>query len=275
IGIDVPADAEFEVVRVKNPYGCNETSTLSMYRRPLPATNLRALSTVMWDGRESSPPSTEKITFATNPNDLLFDLAHQAVDATLGHAEARVAPTTEQQKQIVEFEMGLSTAQVIDNNAGPLHTLHANGGPLPISQQDFFVGINDPLGGNPTGAPFTPVVFTLFQPWLNLGSDTPRASAKSAIARGEQIFNSRTIHITGVGGLNDDFGITDIPGSCRVCHDTPNIGNHSLPVPLNIGVADLDSPLDVSYLPVITLRNRDTHQTVHTTDPGRALITGK
>ena len=83
IGIDVPADAEFEVISVKNPYGCNEASTLSMYRRPLPSTNLRALSAVMWDGRESSPPSTEKITFATNPNDLVFDLAHQSVDATL------------------------------------------------------------------------------------------------------------------------------------------------------------------------------------------------
>jgi hypothetical protein len=186
-----------------------------------------------------------------------------------------VAPTTEQQKQIVEFEMGLSTAQAVDNHAGVLNTLQAKGGPLLLSHQDFFVGINDPLGGNPTRASFTPVVFTLFQPWLNLGSDTPGVAAKTAIARGEQIFNSRTIHITGVGGLNDDLRITDIPGTCGVCHDTPNIGNHSLPVPLNIGVADFNSPLDVSYLPVITLRNKGTHQTVHTTDPGRALITGK
>jgi cytochrome c peroxidase len=68
--------------------------------------------------------------------------------------------------------------------------------------------------------------------------------------------------------------MTDIPGTCGTCHDTPNIGNHSLPVPLNIGVADLNSPLDVSYLPVITLRNKLTKQTMQTTDPGRALITG-
>jgi cytochrome c peroxidase len=68
--------------------------------------------------------------------------------------------------------------------------------------------------------------------------------------------------------------MTDIAGTCGTCHDTPNIGNHSLPVPLNIGVANLNSPLDVSYLPVITLRNKLTKQTVQTTDPGRALITG-
>jgi hypothetical protein len=44
--------------------------------------------------------------------------------------------------------------------------------------------------------------------------------------------------------------------------------------PLNIGVGDVDSPLDVSYLPVITLQNKSTFETKTTTDPGRALITG-
>jgi cytochrome c peroxidase len=45
---------------------------------------------------------------------------------------------------------------------------------------------------------------------------------------------------------------------------------------LNIGVADVtNNPLDVSYLPVITLRNRATGVETSTTDPGRALITGK
>jgi len=71
IALPVPADAEFQVVGVVNPYGCNEPATLSVYRRPLPATNLRFLSAVMWDGRESSPQTgTQKITFATNPADL-------------------------------------------------------------------------------------------------------------------------------------------------------------------------------------------------------------
>src|SRR6516225_10920750 len=54
IAIQMPAGAEFSVVGVANPYGCGDPATLSMYRRPLPSTNLRFLSTVMWDGRESS-----------------------------------------------------------------------------------------------------------------------------------------------------------------------------------------------------------------------------
>jgi cytochrome c peroxidase len=275
IAINFPAVAEFDVVSVNNPYGCNESATLSIYRRPLPATNLRALSTVMWDGRESTPPATEKITYPTNPNDLLFDLRDQSVQATLGHAQALVPPTAEQQTQIVEFETALSTAQIADNDAGPLFTLGATGGPLTLARQDFYIGINDPLGGNPKGTAFTPVVFTLFEPWAGLRPVNRENAARASIARGEQLFNSRTIHIRNVAGLNDDLGTADIPGTCGTCHNSPNFGNHSVSLPLNIGVANLDSPLDVSYLPVITLRNKATNQTVATTDPGRALITGK
>ena len=54
IALSPPANAQFTVVGVQNPYGCSDTSTLSMYRRPLPSTNLKVLSTVMFDGRESS-----------------------------------------------------------------------------------------------------------------------------------------------------------------------------------------------------------------------------
>jgi cytochrome c peroxidase len=53
------------------------------------------------------------------------------------------------------------------------------------------------------------------------------------------------------------------------------VGHHSLPVPLNIGVGDRGGPLDLSYLPVITLQNRTTSEVTKTTDPGRALITGQ
>jgi hypothetical protein len=229
----------------------------------------------MWDGRESTPPSTEKITFATNPSDLLFDLGHQSVDATLGHAQARVPPTTQQQQEIVDFEMGLSTAQAFDNQAGDLNAHGATGGPFNLAHQKFFVGINDPFGGNPFGTAFTPLVFGLFQSWSNLDDEDRGAAARAAIARGERLFNSKPIDITGVAGLNEDLGVAHIPGTCGTCHDSPNIGNHSLPVPLNIGVGDTNSPLDVSYLPVITLRNKTTNQIVQTTDPGRALITGK
>ena len=88
----------------------------------------------------------------------------------------------------------------------------------------------------------------------------------------------------GVGGLNDAAGLPLIPGTCGTCHDAPNVGHHSIVKalpngnivgPLNIGVSDVKGILDTRYLPVITLRNKSTGQELSTTDPGRALITGK
>jgi hypothetical protein len=274
IALTVPANAQFSVVSVQNPYGCNDTSTLSMYRRPLPSTNLRFLSTVMFDGRESSPQTgTQKITFPTNPDDLLADLAHQAIDATNGHAQASTPPTAQQVQDIVNFETALRTAQAIDFRAGWLNTGGANGGPVPMSSQSFFVGINDSFptsfGLNPTGVPFNAAIFSLFDGWLNSGN-----AARASIARGQVVFNTKPINIVNVAGINDVLGLASVPGVCGTCHDSPNVGDHSFPAPLNIGVGDVSIPLDVSYLPVITLQNNLTGETVRTTDPGRALITG-
>ena len=105
----------------------------------------------MWDGRESSAQTgTQKITFPTNPGDLLADLAHQAVDATNIHAQASATLTPQQQQAIVDFEMALSTAQAVDYQAGALNAGGATGGPAMINSTimpSFYVGINDPLGG--------------------------------------------------------------------------------------------------------------------------------
>jgi hypothetical protein len=183
----------------------------------------------------------------------------------------------------VDFEMSLSTAQAYDYRAGRLNVYGASGGPTAVALQTtpaFFVGINDPLGGNPHGTPFTPVIFNLFDAWTNLrsrGGDDEgdgAASRRASIARGQALFNSKPINITGVAGLNDDLNLASIPGTYGTCYDSPNIGNHSVSAPLNIGVGDVDSPLNVAYLPVVTLQNKRTHEIKMTTDPGRALITG-
>src|SRR5262249_9007088 len=77
IAIAVPANADFRVVKVENQYGCDETDVISMYRRPLPATNLRFLSAVMFDGREStSLTGTTRILFGNYPDSLVSDLKH-------------------------------------------------------------------------------------------------------------------------------------------------------------------------------------------------------
>src|SRR5438105_210910 len=77
VGIAIPANADYQVVSVHNQYGCNAADVISMYRRPLPTTNLRFLSAIMFDGRESSQTTgTNKILYNNYPNSLLSDLAH-------------------------------------------------------------------------------------------------------------------------------------------------------------------------------------------------------
>jgi cytochrome c peroxidase len=269
VGLDVPAGAEFSVVAVDDPYNCGAPLTgASMYRRPLPATNLPFLSTVMWDGRE-----TVKGQAITD------DLTTQAIDATTGHAQG-LPPTNVQLQQIVDFETTIFTAQVFDAQAGSLTGRGAMGGPVALSTQPFCIGVNDPLSILPVmpGACASPSggldtnVFTIYQAWQGAV-----LAARRSIARGEAIFNTRTFVIDDVAGLNG--GPADpVPGpvtggTCTLCHNTPNVGDHSIAMPLNIGVADASRR--TPDLPLYTLRNLATGTTVQTTDPGRAMVTGK
>lgn len=293
IGLPMPSSGlEFQITDVNDPYGCNTNpttgltgstaGTVSVYRRPLPTANLGFLNTIMWDGREPS-------------------LFNQAVDATLGHAQGASAPTAEQQQQIVTFEgctrantpalcantpadAGVFTAQIFDDAGQFLFSNGANGGPIALSQQvaKFFIGVNDPLGQNPTGAPFTSEIFDLYSNWGNRHGHSPKKERRQAIARGEKLFNTTKINITGVAGLNDALNQQSVPGFCGTCHDTPKVGNHSVKAPLNIGVANAgtDSPpaLDITGLPVFTIWCTSgplAGQMSEVTDPGRALITGK
>ncbi len=267
ISMAVPPGAEFQLVAVDDPYGCANAGDIAMFRRPLPATNLRFLSTVMWDGRESPKGRS-----------LHDNLMSQANDATTGHAQG-VSPNATQLADIVQFEMAVATAQTDDVNAGNLNAQGANGGPQALNNQEYYIGINDALGGDPEGQPFNPNAMTVYSAWANIPSSQADkwTAARQSVARGEQLFNSFPIPITGVAGLNDALNQQVIMGTCTTCHDAPNVGNHSVALAINIGVTDATpaAPLDTTGLPVYTLKCTATGTTYTVTDPGRALITGK
>jgi hypothetical protein len=269
VALDVPAGAEFDIVAVDDPYRCGAHPTAaSMYRRPLPAANVKFLSAVMWDGRESKPGQA-----------IRDGLISQVSTAVAVHAQGR-PPSPVQVHSIVDFELGLFATQVIDHAAGSLAEGVARSGPETLAREPFCLGINDPLDMRPampgacaaSSGGLNPLVFTLFRGWMNASS-----SQRQAIARGEAIFNTRRFVIDDVAGLN---GRLEDPlhrplenGTCSTCHDTPNAGNHSAPMALNIGIADASRrPPD---MPLYTLRRRATGEIVRTTDPGRAMVTGK
>ncbi len=283
-----PNPPQYTIAAVQDPYGCALTTnsqgqqTASVYRRPLPTTNLGFLSAVMWDGRESffNPLNNEQ-TFAANLN---ADLTQQAIDATLGHAQANQPPTSAQLTQIVSFEMALNSAQLTDFFAGNLFGQKGSqGGPQFLPTQQYYPGINDSLGGDPHGQQFNPDVFTIYASWQN-----SRNGQQASIARGEKLFNTQPLTISDVPGLTT--GNQEITGTCTTCHDAPNVGDHSFPLPLDIGtgrsllyetdpnvIAGLKQ-LQQPTLPVFELvctQGSEAGQTFYTTDPGKALISGQ
>ncbi len=283
IFLPVPADAQFKVRILRDPYGCENhpqyglpSGVLSMYRRALNATNLtrnavggpleKPQGDLMWDGREPS-------------------LESQFRDAVLGHAQGTAAPSDDQIAQGVEFEAGLFTAQSIDRRAGDLSAQSAGGGPLGV----LLIG--------PSNVATAPTGFTQYTAWLR--SNNP---AQASIARGETLFNTRSFAITGVAGLNDLVGANVISGTCASCHSSMNVGSDALGGLKHLGIGDnssydwsarqgtgttlpptSDQPLFAFYCPVgsipyfsnpVTIRGKQFDE-YRTTDPGLGLLTGQ
>jgi hypothetical protein len=310
IGITLPASPQFQISVVHDPYGCAITTDpvtgrplVSVYRRPLPSTNLRYLSTVMFDGRETLMPLNNAQTFSAN---LKFDLSDQAATAVETHSQGQ-APSPEQLAEIVQFELGFTTAQVRDNQAGPLDAHGAGGGAVTLSSQPYYPGTNDALGGDPTGAKFNPSAFSLYTPWeqptvnghrydgRDDWSDRQNNKAREEIAAGEVLFNTHALTITGVRGLNDSAALgspASIAGTCTTCHDSPNVGDHSAALPLDIATSrqagyETDTAivsalreLSAPDLPVYLIRGcpdpANPGQTInyYTSDPGKGLVSG-
>jgi hypothetical protein len=176
--------------------------------------------------------------------------------------------TDDQATAIAQFELNIATAQQRLHHPGELDHKGAQGGPAYVASQIFYVTINDVLGADVSGAQFDPDAMTLFSAWAD--SKNPQ---RAAIARGAKLFGTKPIAITDVGGLNDALGLPTIQGTCTTCHDSPNIGNHSVALPIDIGLTDASKR--TSDMPLYTLQNIQTGETRTTTDPGRALLTGR
>jgi cytochrome c peroxidase len=277
VSLPLPASRDFKITAISDPYRCTTLNSnppvVSVYRRPLPATDMDFLLNcpasnpgcaplaIMWDGREAS-------------------LQSQATDATLGHAQASAPPTDAELAAIVAFETNIFDAQVVDFQAGYLAALGATGGPVALAQQEFYQGINDLLS-----AGFNPIIFTDYAAWEDLLSSGKLNRRQASVARGEMVFNTKTFTINGVNGLNlfasDPLGAVPIVGTCGTCHDSPNVGHHSKKLALDIGVPDASPPaIDISGLPLFTVTCTAASPLgagyrFIVTDLGKAAISGK
>lgn len=236
VGLPIPAGAEFTLVRADDPYGHASAGELSLFRRPLPSANLAFAASLMWDTRESTAGAS-----------LDANLLHQANSAVREHAQAAVDLTAAEQRAIVDFEKSLFHAQSRSSDAGDLTVL---AGPARLADQAFVAG-----GQN---------AFRLFGAWA--GAQNP---AQAAIARGENLFNTRPMNITQVAG----FAPLPQRGTCSSCHNALNSGSHSVARTFNTGVAA--GALRTPDMPLYVLRNAATGEELETTDPGAAMVSGR
>ena len=157
-----------------------------------------------------------------------------------------------------------------------MSTNGANGGPQALRTLNSFFGINDSHGGNPFGTAFNPNAMNLYTAWLGL-SGSNQNNRRASIARGEIVFNSKPIRITGVRGVNDALqGNVNavLTGTCTTCHSHPNVGNHTDILPLDVGISNPAEGDNV--LPVFKVTCRATPSVFEeVTDLGRAILTGK
>ncbi|GEO39610.1 hypothetical protein SAE02_37580 [Skermanella aerolata] len=298
IPVPVSPAPEFTLSIISDPTTCNydertnqvvidgvKTRMVSMYRRPVISGNLHFKTTVtgfpgapppalsgniMWDGREPS-------------------LQSQALSATMGHAQAKVPPTTAQINEMVAFEVGMFNAQYRYKTAGLLTAAGAEGGPENVADHK-----DDPASFPAPGS----TVFDEFDAWLtNPGSGSTRETRQS-IARGQALFNGTatdaqgnprgTFTISGVSGFNDLVG-GDFPGgTCATCHNFSHAGSDVLAnSQRDIGIgghaASAGGPAPKTDLPIFEVSGCaagsflwDASATsVRTNDLGKALITGK
>jgi hypothetical protein len=212
-------------------------------------------------------------------------LKQQAIGAYVEHQEGRRALTAEQLRAIVDFESQVYVAQAA-NRLG--RSLVEADGPRGLGPRAMADGRVHVLANN-TRDP----VFRTFEPWLKpgrLAADLPGSERelRASVARGSDIFLLRPFWLRDVAHINSIGLGNPIKRTCTTCHNAQMTGMDLAPGWVDVGTANYptwtEPPVfnEKAELPVFKItcdRAAAPHpylgRTIYTTDPGRALITGR
>ena len=223
---NIPATAQFTVAP-EDPSGFSTPTKVLNFHRPTATANEKLVSSIT---NTSGPVQDIDATLANLMNGAAG--LHEQRDVTNNPVPTDVRNAGR------DFMHSIFFAQIIDNGAGRLDAGGALGGPENLSHLTFTLGMNDPMQPG-----FNPKVFNIFDAWevfaVNGRHNDCDQDAKAAIYRGQEIFNFNQFTISGVPGFTDLSG-TDVPitGTCSTCHNTPNVGGHSVIRMVDIGTAD-------------------------------------
>jgi len=285
-----PKPVEFTIEVVRDPTGCNTSPqyglksaepTISVFRRPRPAANLKYVisggrplvlktgTLADIDPETGKPVGMNLMSDAREPS-----LSTQAISAIMGHEEAHVTPSREQIQKIVDYESQVYVAQAAHIFGGPLVVA---GGPPALgvaALRDHRAGV---LGDND----YDPV-FGSFSAWK--GTDYYRAS----VARGADIFMFRQFWLRDATHINSIGLGNPLKRTCATCHNAQMTGQDLSAGWVDVGTTNYptwtepSTWAESSELPVFKItckRDADPHpylgRVIYTTDPGRALISGR
>jgi hypothetical protein len=285
-----PKRVEFTIEVVRDPTGCNTSSEyglksaqpmVSVFRRPRMAANLKyvvsggtpiVLKTGMLSDVDPETGKPVSMNFMADAREA--SLKTQAVSAIMGHEEARNTPSRQQIEKIIEFESQVYVAQAAHIFGGPLAV---PGGPAslgPVAMRDHRAGV---LGDND----YDPV-FGDFKAWK--GNDYYRSS----VARGADIFMFRQFWLRDAAHINSIGLGNPLKRTCATCHNAQMTGQDLSAGWVDVGTNNFPTWTEPSTwaqsseLPVFKItcsKDADPHpylgRVIYTTDPGRALISGR
>jgi hypothetical protein len=269
-------------------YGLQSTApTVSVFRRPRPAANLKyvtspdglfnvKLGTLMDKDPDTGLPSSMNIMADARA----ATLAIQAQGAYRDHLDGTGTLSRDQLTRILAFENQVYMAQVWDVRGGSL--VEPDGpaalGPANVARHQVHV-----LNGVKTPA------FHFFDMWQQPTATTDtRAAFRASVARGNDIFLNRRFWVKDVAHINSIGLANPAKRTCTVCHNAQTSGMDLAPGWVDLGTTNYptwtEAPVwsESADLPVFKLTCRQDAaphpflgRRIYSSDPGRALVTGR
>ena len=287
---------EFDIEVVRDPTGCNRDPMfgvsgthphVSVYRRPRITANLKYIlnypnayqygfnvKTAFAQPRAPDGSGVYSMNLMADARALGLQEQHEG--AIADHMPGAKKLSAADMVVLTRFTQQIYAAQVEDKLGGNL--VEPGGpsglGPLNLSKADTG------FSGEAIDTP----VFQHFDQWKDKKEDPSSATAafRASVARGSDLFVQRTFLVRDVAGINNIGVGNPAKRACALCHNAQMTGHDLAPGWMNIGTNTWPWASNDQDLPMFKLTCKPeapAHpylgQVIYTSDPGRALISGK
>lgn len=283
----LPVESEFKIEVVRDPTGCNTSPiyglespgpTISVFRRPRIVANMKYIDTQgpVFNANQSGVPNAidRETALPSNMNLMsdarLLSLRHQARDAVRMQLDRASNLPEDQLSRLVEFERQVYVGQSRDRFGA---NFGASGVPEALGPDALLKGKPGERAGS---------VFASFNAWKSEAPKTDAQVFRASVARGADIFASRTFFIRDAAHLNTTSLGNPAKGACATCHETPLTGMRKGSGWVDAGVTNATWANEAPHLPMFKITCHPTApahpflgRVIYTQDPGRALISGR